>query len=732
MRLIAQPLALCALGLSCGLVSVACGSGTATEEDGLGLGGSAGTDDAGTAPDSGGDGDVDGEPDGADENEGGEAQPCDEPNHDRCGAECVDLQSDPRHCGACDVDCAQLANVTPSAVSCVGGNCSLDGACAAGFADCDDNATNGCEADLSKAEHCGACDVTCSPPTPACSEEGLSGTFKCVDDCPSDHPTLCGTECADTGSDVSHCGGCDTKCSAVANAKPTCQNGICGYACEPGYADDGVGCTDIDECAGGVAVCDPHATCANEPGSFSCTCAQGWTGDGHTCDDVDECALDLDGCAPQATCTNTPGGVACTCNPGWSGDGFTCVDIDECALNPGACDVHAVCTNTDGSYGCACLSGWTGDGVTCLDVDECALDLDNCDAHATCTNTPGSFTCTCDSGWTGNGLACTDIDECALNTDNCDAHATCTNTPGSFTCTCNTGWTGNGVTCTDIDECALNTDNCNAHATCTNTAGAFTCACNPGWTGNGVTCTDINECTLNTDNCDAHATCTNTPGSFTCTCNAGWTGNGVTCADIDECALNLDNCQPLETCTNLPGSYSCACPAPYVVCSGVCVDTSSDPANCGGCGIVCGSNQACAAGTCVGSGNLRVTLTWSRAGDLDLHVLTPTGAHIYYGNKGPYAGTDWGQLDVDDTTGSGPENVFWDTGYTPPTGTYHICVVPYNFTPDASANDPVNFTVKIARPGHPDQVLQGSRTSEWQTSLCSTSSPYYLTSFTYP
>ena len=53
-----------------------------------------------------------------------------------CGAECVDLSSDTRHCNACDKACPNT--------KCAGGQCTND--CAPGFLDCDGNiVTNGCE-----------------------------------------------------------------------------------------------------------------------------------------------------------------------------------------------------------------------------------------------------------------------------------------------------------------------------------------------------------------------------------------------------------------------------------------------------------------------------------------------------------------------------------------------------------------------------------------------------------
>lgn len=41
-----------------------------------------------------------------------------------------------------------------------------------------------------------------------------------------------------------------------------------------------------------------------------------------------------------------------------------------------------------------------------------------------------------------------------------------------------------------------------------------------------------------------------------------------------------------------------SCPAGQAMCGGSCIDVTADPANCGGCGIQCGSGQGCADGAC--------------------------------------------------------------------------------------------------------------------------------------
>lgn len=58
--------------------------------------------------------------------------------------------------------------------------------------------------------------------------------------------------------------------------------------CPAGFVLEGGSCVDVDECAES-APCDPHATCSNELGSFSCTCDPGWAGDGLSCAEPAPC-----------------------------------------------------------------------------------------------------------------------------------------------------------------------------------------------------------------------------------------------------------------------------------------------------------------------------------------------------------------------------------------------------------------------------------------------------------
>lgn len=66
---------------------------------------------------------------------------------------------------------------------------------------------------------------------------------------------------------------------------------------------------------------------------------------------------------------------------------------------------------------------------------------------------------------------------------------------------------------------------------------------------------------------------------------------------------------------------------------------------------------------------LRIVLSWDSDGtDLDLHVISPDGAHVFYGDR---VAANGGALDVDVTTGFGPEIY---ANVAPPTGAYHVFV----------------------------------------------------------
>lgn len=70
--------------------------------------------------------------------------------------------------------------------------------------------------------------------------------------------------------------------------------------------------------------CDANALCMSRPGTRTCACKPGYAGDGVTCSDINECLSNNGGCSPNALCTNTVGYRSCACGLGYVGDGVTC------------------------------------------------------------------------------------------------------------------------------------------------------------------------------------------------------------------------------------------------------------------------------------------------------------------------------------------------------------------------------------------------------------------------
>lgn len=288
---------------------------------------------------------------------------------------CEAVLNGPAHCGACNQSC-----VMPNAeASCSAGVCGFV-SCAPGFGDCDDDvARNGCERPLDSLTSCGGCGVPCALPNAAttCSSGvcELTGCANGFDDCDGDASNGCETP-LDTLGD---CGGCGVPC-----ASSSCSGGACSSAsCAPFLADcdsDGVSCeTDLrtlSDCVScGVACGDADGRITNATAS----CVTGTCGIG-VCDpgfeDCDSSAVT--GCEAQlgsnAHCSgcNLPCDVNETCSGGSCVGEFSSYapsNVDIGALDPAtAPDVLLDCGTVTIDTTTLSASGWCGGPAPALSV----------------------------------------------------------------------------------------------------------------------------------------------------------------------------------------------------------------------------------------------------------------------------------------------------------------------------------------------------------------------------
>lgn len=233
----------------------------------------------------------------------------------------AELRSDREHCGSCDRRCASDEACSDGA--CVrlvidagldagpgdvpadaGSSTSNDAAadrpdapsCALGFADCDGNPANGCEADLrSSTVHCGRCGNGCAAgqtcDTGACSIPPCAAGYG---NCDGLAPNGCET---DTRSSAAHCGACGHPCAAG----QVCVAGACAAA---PCTNDAIRCnaagSGVERCVAGAwtlaRVCNVMLSGAGASsacylgGCVSCRGVDGGSACGPaTCDDDEDC-----------------------------------------------------------------------------------------------------------------------------------------------------------------------------------------------------------------------------------------------------------------------------------------------------------------------------------------------------------------------------------------------------------------------------------------------------------
>ncbi len=555
-----------------------------------------------------------------------------------CDGACVETQTNTGACGTCGVRCT-TANGSPA---CTAGRCTV-ATCTPPFADCNGDATDGCETDTSASgTHCGMCGRACSfaNAAGACAS-GTCAITTCntgFADCDTSPANGCET---DTRSTVTACGMCGRECS-FANAAATCTAGACDLgACAAGFANCDSNATNGCETAvtttDNCGVCGRSCSYANA--AATCTagaCALGACRDGFADCDGDPangCEADLrtsasscgrcgNGCAfANAAAVCTAGACALdACNAGFA----------DCDANPAnGCEV-TLASNVANCGSCARACAFPNAAATCsagvCALGTCAAGFADCDANPAngCEVNLAASTANCGRcgnacSFPGGSAACTagvcQLTMCAAGRGDCD---------GNRANGCETDTT---TTVTSCSACGTACVTPNATPVCRSSACVIG-ACATGFADCDLAATNGCEVSVRTDtaNCgscgrmcvlaNAVPACA-AGGCVVAACATGFGDcNG---RDDDGCEVDLRttvaNCGVCGRGCSFPnGAATCAngtcglgaCAANFANCNmlaadGCEVDTRSNAANCGTCGRACSFPNAtalCTASVC--------------------------------------------------------------------------------------------------------------------------------------
>lgn len=156
-------------------------------------------------------------------------EPTCDPNQQMCDGACVNVTTDPDHCGSCAGVCdPPVSGAATGARACSDGTCGV--ACAGAAPDtCPPiNGGEACVNLKTDPQFCGDCDTHC-PGGKTC----VNGA--CVTAC-APGETMCGSTCTNTQCDPNNCGACNNVCPTLFNGNHSCQLGGCKQACDSGFS----------------------------------------------------------------------------------------------------------------------------------------------------------------------------------------------------------------------------------------------------------------------------------------------------------------------------------------------------------------------------------------------------------------------------------------------------------------------------------------------------------------
>ena len=328
-----------------------------------------------------------------------------------CNGTCLDFSSNVANCGACGSVCPARSNAT---ATCSSGVCGFT--CSSGYANCNQNAADGCETNLqSNVTSCGSCGTVCFTPVHAAAtcSGGICG-FVCNSGYANCNQNAADGCEANLSNSTTNCGSCGAVCPVRANATATCSSSVCGFACNSGYANCNLnaadGCetnlqTSVLNCGicGILCLAPVHATATCSNGACGFACSSGYANcnlnvaDGcetNLQSNVTNCGSCGTVCPERANSTATCSSGVCSvlCNTGWGNCDATVTNGCETNLqtsvtNCGSCGTacaraNATSTCSNGVCGFSCNGGYADCNLDTTDGCEADLNLgtSNCGA----------------------------------------------------------------------------------------------------------------------------------------------------------------------------------------------------------------------------------------------------------------------------------------------------------------------------------------------------------------
>jgi hypothetical protein len=538
---------------------------------------------------------------------GGACAPCTAGKMCSAGSDCVSGDCTNGACGAGCVDGA-ACTVANGTGTCAHNACSAV-TCTHGFADCNGNAADGCEVDLATdAANCGACGVAC-PSGQACANGACAGPHACNQLCIMAPNAVVGfdaqcncviTHCLNGYGDCDHllANGCETN---LASDAANC--GLCGNVCPHGESclhgacagpqALGTACTSDHQCASGF--CASGVCCDTACGGACQAC--NLAGSLGTCTPLPAGAPGTPACAPLV-CDGTHGVCVApsSCTDGVKDGHETDVDCGgpdcaPCTLGK-ACLISCDC-DVASSYDCA-------NGI-CVAVAHAFFGCPVPNGYGQCVHDQCGGTITCMPGFADCDLNATNGCETEVDKDplNC----------GACGVVCPSGACNLGVC---VATACLTASDCPAGEVCVNGA-CVGCACSPpnatGACDASGACT-IGSCNPGFGNCNGHitdgceanlATDPNNCGACANVCPTGDACVNGACVSTG-CSITCNLQNATSTCAN-GACQIVQCNSGYADCdfnaaNGCEVNVTSDPHNCGACGVGCLAGHLCVHGAC--------------------------------------------------------------------------------------------------------------------------------------